>query len=65
MGLISLNTGGMTDEDRQRLHQLLDYAIDNDENYVLMQYANMSLNWQLHFKRYRLHFKIEEDNNPL
>ena len=61
MGFISLNTEGMTDEDRQRLHQLLDYAIDSNENYVLMQFANISLDWQLNIKRYRLHFKIEEE----
>jgi len=45
----------MTQEDRERLHKLLDYAIDADENYVIAQYAWMDLEWHLHKKTYRLH----------
>lgn len=52
----------MTDEDRQRLHQLLDYAIDNNEDYVIAQYARMDLDWHLHKETYRLHIKKEYDN---
>lgn len=63
MGLKLTNMGYMTSEDKERLHQLLDYAIDNDENYVLMQYANMDLDWHLHKKAYRLHIKIEETDD--
>lgn len=51
----------MKQEDRERLHQLLDYAIDQDEEYVIMQYATMDLEWQLRVRRYRLHIKIEEE----
>ena len=51
----------MTDEDRSRLHQLLDYAIDNDEEYVIMQYARMDLEFQLHRTIYRMRVKKEEN----
>lgn len=51
----------MTEEDKQRLHQLLDYAIESDQNYVVAEYARMSLDWQLRRKRYWLSIKTEED----
>ena len=51
----------MTPEDRQRLHQLLDWAIDHDEDYVIAQYARMDLDWHLHKETYRL--KIWKDND--
>jgi len=52
----------MTDEDRERLHQLLDWAIDHDEDYVIAQYARMDLDWHLHKEIYRLQIKKEYDN---
>ena len=51
----------MTDEDKERLHRLLDYAIDNNEDYVLAQYARMDLDWHLHKETYRLLIKKEYD----
>lgn len=51
----------MTPEDRKRLHQLLDYAIDHDEEYVISQYAWIDLDWHLHEQRYRLHFNISKE----
>ena len=55
----------MTDEDRKRLHDLLDYAIDSDHNYVVAEYARMSLDWQLRRKRYWLSLKTEEDERTV
>lgn len=52
----------MTDEDRQRLHQLLDYAIDHNEDYVIMQFARMDLNYQLHRTIYRMNIRKEEEH---
>lgn len=51
----------MSTEDRERLHQLLDFAIDNGEDYVLYEFARMSLDWQLMRRTYKLHFKIYDD----
>ena len=52
----------MTQEDRIRLHQLLDYACDTNQDYVIMQFANMDLDWHLRRKRYWLSIKTEEDD---
>lgn len=51
----------LTPEDRERLHQLLDFALDENEDYVIAQYANLSLDWQLHRRIYRLNIKVEND----
>lgn len=51
----------MTPDDRQRFHELLDYALDNHEDYVLMRFAEMDLDFQLHIKEYRLHIRKYED----
>ena len=52
----------ITDEDRKRLHQLLDYAIESDQNYVVAEYARLSLDWHLRRKRYWLSIKTEQDD---
>lgn len=52
----------MTDEDRQRLHQLLDYAIDHNEDYVIMQFARMDLEYHVHKTTYRMRIKKEEED---
>jgi hypothetical protein len=51
----------LTPEDRERLHKLLDYALDEEEDYVIAQYATMSLDWQLHRRLYRLNLKVEDE----
>ena len=50
----------MTPEDRQRLHELLDWALDHDEDYAILRFAEVSLDYQLHIQEYRLHFKKYE-----
>ena len=50
----------ITTDDRARFHELLDYALDNEENYVIMQFAQMDLAYHLHRKIYRLHLSTEE-----
>ena len=52
----------MTDEDRKRFHELLDWALDHAEDYVIMQFANMDLSFQIHRTLYRMHIKKEEEN---
>ena len=52
----------MTDEDRSRLHQLLDYAIDHDEDFVIAQYAQMNLTFNIHKEIYRLSICKTESN---
>lgn len=53
----------ITTEDRQRLHELLDYALDSNQEYVIMQFARMDLDWHLHRRVYRLKVPkiIDED----
>lgn len=51
----------MTQEDKDRLHALLDYAIDNDEDYVIAQYAWLDLDWHLHKETYRLHIDKKKE----
>ena len=46
----------MTEEDRKRLHELLDYALDTEQDYVVMQFAIMDLDFHLHRIFYRLKF---------
>ena len=58
---MDMNGNTMTSEDAARLHELLDYAIESDQNYVVAEYARMSLDWQLRRKRYWLSIKTEED----
>ncbi len=52
--------GNMTEEGRARLHNILDYALDNDEDYVLMQFAQMDLDYHIKRKTYRLMIKKED-----
>ena len=52
----------MTDKDRERLHRLLDYAIDNNEDYVIAQYAQMNLTFNIHKEIYRLSICKTESN---
>ena len=47
----------VTEEDRERFHQLLDYALDMNEEYVIAQYARMNLDFNIKREIYRLHFK--------
>lgn len=53
----------LTPQDRQRFHELLDYALDHDEDYVIMQFANMDLDYHLHRTFYRL--KIDKENDVI
>ena len=53
----------MKPEDRERLHALLDYALDSDQEYVIAQYARMDLDWHLRTETYRLSFKKYEDTS--
>ena len=52
----------MTPEDRQRLHQLLDYAIDHDESFVIAQYARMDLDFHVHRTIYKMNIIKDEEN---
>lgn len=58
----ALKTLKMTEEDRKRFHELLDWALDHAEDYVIMQFANMDLSFQIHRTLYRMHIKKEEEN---
>ncbi len=54
----------MNKVDRDRLHQLLDYALDTDQDYVIMRFANMDLDWHLRTETYRLRIeKTEKDED--
>ena len=53
----------MTQEDRQRFHELLDWALDHHEEYAIMQFANLDFDFQLHTKQYRLHIKKYESKD--
>ena len=52
----------MTDKDRERLHRLLNFAIDNNEDYVIAQYAQMNLTFNIHKEIYRLSICKTESN---
>lgn len=52
----------MTEEDRERLHRLLNFAIDNNEDYVIAQYAQMNLTFNIHKEIYRLSICKTESN---
>jgi hypothetical protein len=54
---MATNGNTITVEDRKRFHELLDYALDEAEDYAIMRFAEMSLDFQLHVQEYRLHFK--------
>ena len=51
----------MNEEDRSRLHELLDWAINHDESFAIAQYARMDLDWHIHKEIYRLSIKKEHD----
>ena len=52
-----------TIEDRKRFHELLDYALDTNQDYVLYQFARMDLDFNLHKTVYRLKIKKSEENS--
>ena len=52
----------MTEEDRNRFHELLDWALDHAEDYVIMQFANMDLEYHVHKTIYRMRIKKEEED---
>lgn len=52
----------MTPEDRQRLHQLLDYALDSNQEFVIMQFARMDLEFHVHRTIYKMNIRKEEEN---
>lgn len=52
----------MTDEDKQRFHELLDYALDTNQDYVLYQFARMDLEYHIHKTVYRLKLKKTEED---
>lgn len=51
----------ITTEDRERFHELLDYALDTQQDYVIMQFAIMDLDFHLHRIFYRLKFGKKDD----
>ena len=53
----------MTNDDRQRFHELLDWMIDHDENFAIAQYARMDLEYQIHRTVYRLKLKKTEEDD--
>ncbi len=53
----------ITDEDRKRFHELLDYALDTNQDYVLYQFARMDLEYQIHRTVYRLKLKKTEEDD--
>lgn len=52
-----------TIEDRKRFHELLDYALDSNQDYVLYQFARMDLDFNLHRTIYRLKIEKSEKNS--
>lgn len=52
----------MTDEDRQRFHELLDWTIDHNENFAIAQYAQMNLTFNIYKEIYRLSICKTESN---
>ena len=61
-GVKALKTLKMTEEDRRRLHELLDYALDTNQEYVLYQFARMDLQYNIHKTIYRMRIKKEEED---
>ena len=53
----------MTNEDRKRFHELLDFALNEAEDYVIAQYARMDLDWHLHKEIYTLHINKTNENS--
>ena len=49
--------------DRERFHQLLDYALDNQEKFVITQVANIDDKYVLHITQYRLYLDKSESNS--
>ena len=52
---------GITTDDRARLHELLDYALDTAQDYVIMQFARMDLDFHIHQTIYRMNIKKDEN----
>ena len=55
----------MNEEDRRRLHELLDYACDTNQEYVLYQFAMMDLQYHVHKTTYRMRIKKEEEDETI
>lgn len=53
----------MNKVDRERWHQLLDYALDEAEDYVIMEFARMDLEFHLHKTIYRLKLRKSEESS--
>lgn len=53
---------GFTDDDRKRLHELLDYALDTAQDYVIYQFARMDLEFHVHRTIYRMNIRKDEEN---
>lgn len=60
MGLNSLNMAGFTDDDRKRLHELLDYALDTAQDFVIMQFARADLDFHIQRTIYKMNIKKED-----
>lgn len=52
----------MTEADRKRLHELLDYALDTCQDYVIYQFARMDLDYHIHRTVYRMRINKEEED---
>ena len=51
----------ITTEDRARFHELLDYALDTAQDYVIMQFARADLDFHIRKKIYKLHLLKEDE----
>lgn len=52
----------MNEDDRKRLHELLDYAIDHDEDFVIAQFAQMNLDFHIKREILTMHIKKLVEN---
>lgn len=59
---MALKTTFMNEEDRRRLHELLDYACDTNQDYVILQFARMDLDFQIHRTRYSMHIRKDKED---
>ena len=48
--------------DREILHKLLDYCLDNNETSGITQYSTLDDDLVLHIDRYRIWLNIEKDD---
>lgn len=52
----------MNEDDRKRLHELLDYAIDTAQDYVIYQFAQMNLDFHIKREILTMHIKKIVEN---